>query len=69
MTAYPEMRYLCDRCACEVTAPIQNTPVHARSAGAEGWMALVIGTEQNTPVTHLCDVCATVFANFMKQIQ
>lgn len=65
MSAFPETRYQCDCCFVEATMPVQNTPVHTRAAGPEGWTAMTIGTEPNTPLTHLCGACSVRFSAFM----
>lgn len=65
MSAFPEIRYRCDCCLIEVSMPVQNTPMHTRTAGPEGWTALTIGVDPGTRLTHLCEVCSVRFKEFL----
>ena len=63
MTAQPETRFRCDRCDVEINVVLANTP--SRMDPPEGWIALRIGGEMTTPITHLCGLCLAAFGQFM----
>jgi hypothetical protein len=67
VSAFPETRYVCDRCQVEISVAIANTPVNTRAAGAQGWLMLSIGTDPSNPPKHLCEVCAISFVEFMHE--
>lgn len=66
MTAQPLTRIRCDRCLDTTDVPMTNGPITARSAGPEGWLTLVIGTDPSTPPTHLCPPCAFGFKAYIE---
>jgi len=61
MTHRAETRFICDRCAGEEVVQSANGPVHVRSGGPEGWLALAIGNDPNQPVRHICPSCNKQF--------
>jgi len=68
MSAFPETRYVCDRCRVEVAVAIQNTPIHTRQAGAFGWLPITVGADPSVPGKHLCERCADLFVAFMAEV-
>ena len=68
MTAFPETRYVCDRCHIEVAVAMTNVAVNQRAAGAAGWLMLAVGSDPSHPPKHLCDKCADKFVGFMSEI-
>ena len=65
MSAFPETRYVCDRCSVEIAVAMANTPPPTRSAGAHGWLMLAVGHDPGNPPKHLCETCAIAFVEFM----
>ena len=67
MTAFPETRYLCDRCGDDINVPADGSgPVHNRMGGPGDWMMLRLGTDPSTPPSHLCVKCTALFNEFMQ---
>ena len=62
MSAFPETRIVCDRCAAVTVVPLNNGPVDQRYGPPDDWLTLPIRSE---PPRHLCYECMLAFAQFM----
>ena len=70
MSAFPEYRYVCDRCKTSTNVVMASAPpAHTRAAGPEHWTMLSVGSDPGTPAQHLCPRCTIAFFGFMSGTQ